>query len=321
MARLSRRWARGAAGPRRRSRAAHVDRGGRGAGRHRRPGERSAEGCWGAGTAVAESAIGAGSPAPGSAAGSPRSPTPCAAATPTPRSRPCGPRATTSPGHPRQETLDAVRADAALAPVRDAATVVGRAVIAAGRAGATRPPRSRRSARSGMLRADRRGPYGVSTWMLAVERWAWLPRSSGLRACVWTTWWRRLWITANDYDSTRPTATPASSSRRGRVSPVLAAFEQRGDVTTVAPQPALARLRRCTRRPSTRARARSSRFWSSSAAVSVVADSLPASRLVHRRHPRPSTTSSWWAPRRRCARRLSSACRACVRALASGWAA
>lgn len=63
-----------------------------------------------------------------------------------------------------------LRGDPRLAPVREASTEAGRAVIGAARAGdAAAALQALR--RFGLLCAHRRGPYGVSTWMPAVESW------------------------------------------------------------------------------------------------------------------------------------------------------
>ncbi|WCB92984.1 RecBCD enzyme subunit RecD [Baekduia alba] len=63
-----------------------------------------------------------------------------------------------------------LRGDARLAPVRDAATEAGRAVIAAARAGDADAALDALR-RFGLLCAHRRGPYGVSAWMPVVESW------------------------------------------------------------------------------------------------------------------------------------------------------
>jgi len=95
--------------------------------------------------------------------------------------------------------VDAADADADdLAPVRDAATATGRAVIAAARAG------DAATALEGLngfrlLCAHRRGPYGVSTWTFAAERWlAGEIDAAGGRLRDYPG--RPLLVTANDYD-------------------------------------------------------------------------------------------------------------------------
>lgn len=130
------------------------------------------------------------------------------------------------------ENGDAIRADAALAPVRDAATAAGRAVIAAAR-DSDAPAALAALGEFRMLCAHRRGPHGVSTWMPTVERWlASEIDAAGGRVRDYPG--RPLLITANDYDLNlfNGDTGVVVASRDGRV---LAAFEQRGDVTTVRP--------------------------------------------------------------------------------------
>ncbi|HWI71430.1 MAG TPA: ATP-binding domain-containing protein, partial [Baekduia sp.] len=81
---------------------------------------------------------------------------------------------------------------------RDAATATGRAVIAAAREGDEATALDRLGAFR-LLCAHRRGPYGVTTWTDAVERWL-APEidAAGGRARDYPG--RPLLITANDYD-------------------------------------------------------------------------------------------------------------------------
>lgn len=125
---------------------------------------------------------------------------------------------------------DAIRAAPALAPVRDAATAAGRALIAAARGGNA----SVALAALGEFRllcAHRRGPHGVSTWMPTVERWlAAEIDAAGGRVRDYPG--RPLLITANDYDldlfnGDTGVVVAAGDGR------MVAAFEQRGDVTCV----------------------------------------------------------------------------------------
>lgn len=122
--------------------------------------------------------------------------------------------------------------DAALAPVRDAATTAGRAIITAAQNGNGRDALEALSTFR-LLCAHRRGPYGVSTWTPLLESWlaadiaatgSWIRDYPG----------RPLLITANDYDLdlfngdtgvvvTTPTGT------------LTAAFERRGEIVTVSP--------------------------------------------------------------------------------------
>ncbi|MGO9900814.1 MAG: exodeoxyribonuclease V subunit alpha [Solirubrobacteraceae bacterium] len=130
------------------------------------------------------------------------------------------------------ENGDAIRADAALEPVRDAATAAGRAVIAAARDGAARAALAALG-EFRMLCAHRRGPHGVSTWMPTVERWL-APEIDAAGGRVRDYPGRPLLITANDYDLNlfNGDTGVVVAARDGRV---LAAFEQRGDIATVRP--------------------------------------------------------------------------------------
>jgi exodeoxyribonuclease V alpha subunit len=127
---------------------------------------------------------------------------------------------------------DAIRAGTALASVRQAATVAGRAVIAAARDGdAVGALAALGEFR--MLCAHRRGPYGVSTWMPTVERWlAAEIDAAGGRTRDYPG--RPLLITANDYDLNlfNGDTGVVVAAGEGRT---VAAFEQRGDITTVRP--------------------------------------------------------------------------------------
>jgi exodeoxyribonuclease V alpha subunit len=130
------------------------------------------------------------------------------------------------------EDGDTVRAAGALAPVRDAVTVAGRSVIAAARDGDA-PAALAALGEFRMLCAHRRGPYGVSTWMPTVERWlAAEIDAAGGRVRDYPG--RPLMITANDYDLNlfNGDTGVVVAAGEGRL---LAAFEQRGDVTTVRP--------------------------------------------------------------------------------------
>jgi exodeoxyribonuclease V alpha subunit len=131
------------------------------------------------------------------------------------------------------EDGDAVRAGAALSSVRAIAIAAGRAVIAAARDG---DAPGALSALGGfrMLCGHRRGPYGVSTWMPTVERWlaAEIDAAGGVRNRDYPG--RPLLITANDYDLNvfNGDTGVVVAAGEGRM---VAAFEQRGDVTTVRP--------------------------------------------------------------------------------------
>lgn len=127
------------------------------------------------------------------------------------------------------EDGDAIRADAALAPVRDAATAAGRAVIGAARDGDAAAALAALG-EFRMLCAHRRGPHGVSTWMPTVERWL----AAEIDGRVRDYPGRPLLITANDYDLNlfNGDTGVVVAVGDGRV---LAAFEQRGGVATVRP--------------------------------------------------------------------------------------
>jgi exodeoxyribonuclease V alpha subunit len=94
--------------------------------------------------------------------------------------------------------VDAGEDDTALAPVRDAATATGRAVIAAAREG---DASTALAALGGfrLLCAHRRGPHGVTTWTAAVERWL-APEIDAAGGRVRDYPGRPLLVTANDYD-------------------------------------------------------------------------------------------------------------------------
>jgi len=130
------------------------------------------------------------------------------------------------------EDGDAIRANAALAPVREAATAAGRAVIAAARDGEA-PGALASLGEFRLLCAHRRGPHGVSTWLPTVEGWlAAEIDAAGGRVRDYPG--RPLLITANDYDLNlfNGDTGVVVAAGEGRV---LAAFEQRGGVTTVRP--------------------------------------------------------------------------------------
>ena len=130
------------------------------------------------------------------------------------------------------EDGNAIRADAALAPVRDAATTAGRAVIAAARDGDA-PAALAALGEFRLLCAHRRGPHGVSTWMSTVEHW--LAAEINIAGGPVRDYpGRPLLITANDYDLNlfNGDAGVVVAATDGRL---LAAFEQRGDVATVRP--------------------------------------------------------------------------------------
>lgn len=85
-----------------------------------------------------------------------------------------------------------------LAPIREAATATGRAVIAAARAGDAPAALAGLNAFR-LLCAHRRGPYGVSGWTVAAERWlAGEIDAAGGRLRDYPG--RPLLVTANDYD-------------------------------------------------------------------------------------------------------------------------
>lgn len=121
---------------------------------------------------------------------------------------------------------------AALAPVHDAATDAGRAVIAAAAAGDAAAALDALGTFR-LLCAHRRGPHGVSTWMPQVERWL----AADIAATgVWTRDYpgRPLLITANDYDLdlfNGDTGVVVASPAGG----LTAAFERRGAIVTVRP--------------------------------------------------------------------------------------
>jgi exodeoxyribonuclease V alpha subunit len=87
---------------------------------------------------------------------------------------------------------------AVLEPVRDAATATGRAVIAAARAG-DGPAALARLGDFRLLCAHRRGPYGVTTWTAAIERWL-APEIDAAGGRLRDYPGRPLLVTANDYD-------------------------------------------------------------------------------------------------------------------------
>ncbi|HEY6761422.1 MAG TPA: exodeoxyribonuclease V subunit alpha, partial [Baekduia sp.] len=125
-----------------------------------------------------------------------------------------------------------LRGDPRLAPVRDAATAAGRDVIAAAREGdGARALQA--LGRFRLLCAHRRGPYGVSTWMPAVESWlATEIEAAGGRARDYPG--RPLLITANDYDlnlfnGDTGVVVAAPDDR------LQAVFERRGGLTRVRP--------------------------------------------------------------------------------------
>lgn len=130
------------------------------------------------------------------------------------------------------EDGDAIRADAALAPVREAATAAGRAVIAAARDGDA-PAALGALGEFRLLCAHRRGPHGVSSWMSTVEHW--LAADINIAGGPVRDYpGRPLLITANDYDLNlfNGDTGVVVAAADGRV---LAAFERRGDVATVRP--------------------------------------------------------------------------------------
>ena len=130
-----------------------------------------------------------------------------------------------------EEDGNAVRASAALAPVRYAATAAGRAVIGAARDGDA-PAALTALGEFRLLCAHRRGPHGVSTWMPTVERWlaAEIDAAGGRGDYPG----RPLLITANDYDLNlfNGDTGVVVAAEEG---PTVAAFEQRGDIRTVRP--------------------------------------------------------------------------------------
>ncbi|MBB4663463.1 exodeoxyribonuclease V subunit alpha [Conexibacter arvalis] len=121
---------------------------------------------------------------------------------------------------------------AALAPVHDAATGAGRAVIAAARAGDGRAALDALGAFR-LLCAHRRGPHGVSAWAPRVERWL----AADIAATgAWSRDYpgRPLLVTANDYDLdlfNGDTGVVIASPAGG----LTAAFERRGEIVTVRP--------------------------------------------------------------------------------------
>ena len=125
-----------------------------------------------------------------------------------------------------------LRATAAIAPVRDAAVAAGRAVIAAARRGEAAEALTALGAFR-LLCAHRRGPYGVSTWMPAVEGWL-APEIDAAGGRMRDYAGRPLLITANDYDLNlfNGDTGVVVAAGEGRM---LAAFERRGGVTTVRP--------------------------------------------------------------------------------------
>lgn len=130
------------------------------------------------------------------------------------------------------ENADTIRADTALAPVRDVATKTGRALIAAARDGDA-PAALAALSDFRLLCAHRRGPHGVSTWMPTVERWLTAEiDAAGGRGRDYPG--RPLLITANDYDLNlfNGDTGVVVASGTGRM---LAAFERAGNVATVRP--------------------------------------------------------------------------------------
>jgi exodeoxyribonuclease V alpha subunit len=117
--------------------------------------------------------------------------------------------------------------DAALAPVRDAATRTGRAVIAAAREGDAGAA-LRELGGFRLLCAHRRGPHGVTTWTAAVERWL-APEIDAAGGRVRDYPGRPLLVTANDYDLNLFNGDTGVlvAQPDGRV---LAAFDRRRDV-------------------------------------------------------------------------------------------
>jgi exodeoxyribonuclease V alpha subunit len=124
-------------------------------------------------------------------------------------------------------------ADAALAPVRAAATGAGRDVIAAARAGRAQDA-LRALGDFRLLCAHRRGPHGVSTWMPHVERWLApeIDAAGGRAAHDYPG--RPLLITANDYDLNlfNGDTGVVVAEDDGRL---VAAFERRGGLALVRP--------------------------------------------------------------------------------------
>jgi exodeoxyribonuclease V alpha subunit len=125
-----------------------------------------------------------------------------------------------------------LRTTAAIAPVREAAVAAGRAVIAAARRGEAAEALAALGAFR-LLCAHRRGPYGVSTWMPAVEGWL-APEIDAAGGRMRDYAGRPLLITANDYDLNlfNGDTGVVVAAGEGRM---LAAFERRGGVATVRP--------------------------------------------------------------------------------------
>jgi exodeoxyribonuclease V alpha subunit len=126
----------------------------------------------------------------------------------------------------------AARADAALDPVREAATAAGRAVIAAAGEG---DAAAALEALGGfrLLCAHRRGQYGVSSWTSSVELWL----AGEINAAGGPTGdypGRPLLITANDYDLNlfNGDSGVVVAGEGGRLTAV---FEQHGGVARVRP--------------------------------------------------------------------------------------
>ncbi|HMJ36512.1 MAG TPA: exodeoxyribonuclease V subunit alpha [Baekduia sp.] len=122
--------------------------------------------------------------------------------------------------------------DATMAPVRDAAVVAGRAVIASARDGRAREALDALGTFR-LLCAHRRGPYGVSTWMPAVQRWL-APEIAAAAGPARDYPGRPLLVTANDYDLNlfNGDTGVVVAMAGGRV---MAAFERRGGVSLVRP--------------------------------------------------------------------------------------
>ena len=119
-------------------------------------------------------------------------------------------------------------AEAALAPVREAAELAARAVIAAARAGDA-PEALRALGSFRVLCGHRRGPYGVAVWMARIEHWL----AAELDRGRWYTG-RPLLVTQNDYGLNLRNGDTGVvvSTGPGTVS---AAFERRGDIVTFPP--------------------------------------------------------------------------------------
>ena len=117
----------------------------------------------------------------------------------------------------------------ALHPVRDAVVEAGTRVSEAAVAGRGREALA---ALGGfrLLCGHRRGPYGVSTWTIQVERWLGLAGTAGWYAG------RPLLVTENDYGLGLYNGDSGVVVAQGNAGAVRAVFERRGELLKLSPQ-------------------------------------------------------------------------------------